>query len=86
MPALIATEDVGRITWLDCVSGSAANPRSVPVQKISLILDGMPGDCHKGRARPACSRGRAIANTRQLSIVSVEELKQIAEKMGLGGA
>ncbi|MDO5758021.1 MAG: sulfurase [Rhodobacterales bacterium] len=90
MPALIATEHVCRITWLGRVAGSAADLRSAPVQQAMLSLDGMTGDCHAGRTRPACSRvtalysrGRAIANTRQISIVSAEELRQIAGKMGL---
>ncbi|MGE5700977.1 MAG: MOSC domain-containing protein [Clostridia bacterium] len=61
--------------------------RSVP--NITIELGGIPGDRHYGVLRPADSRqsiyprGTMIANRRQLSIVSTEDLQQIAENMGI---
>ncbi|PUA41237.1 MOSC domain-containing protein [Paenibacillus elgii] len=56
---------------------------------VTVDLAGIPGDRHYGLTRPADSRqrfyprGTDIANRRQISIVSVEELAQIAERLGL---
>jgi len=90
MPALIPTNHTGRITWLGCVADSAADLRAAPLQEAALTFAGVPGEFHGGTTRPACSRVAAlyprntvIANTRQLSIVSAEELAQIAQAMGL---
>ncbi len=90
MPAIIATDYSARITWLGCVADSEADLRSDPVQEAALTFAGVPGEFHGGVTRPACSRvaalysrGTVIANTRQLSIVSAEDLAQIAQDMGL---
>jgi hypothetical protein len=93
MPALKPTDFVARIVWL----GVSPNPegagdiRSVPRQTLPLDWGGPAGEIrHRGRARASCSRvvaqhpkGTEIANVRQLSIVSAEELRQIAEASGL---
>ncbi|MCQ0092108.1 MOSC domain-containing protein [Roseovarius sp. M141] len=90
MPALTSTEHTARITWLGRVADSTADLRSASLQDTALTFAGMPGEFHGGETRPACSRvaalyprGTVIANTRQLSIVSTEELAQIAQDMGL---
>ena len=55
------------------------------IEAADLVFGGIRGDLHSGLTRPACSRtrwhtrGTPIANTRQLSIVSIEECAQIAE-------
>lgn len=59
------------------------------VTSIQIELGGIPGDRHYGLLRPADSRqklyprGTMIANRRQLSIVSREELAQITYNMKL---
>jgi MOSC domain-containing protein YiiM len=60
---------------------------SRPIGSARLIYGGIEGDLHAGPTRPSCSRApwheRAteIANTRQLSLVSVEECAQVAEAL-----
>jgi len=54
------------------------------IDAADLVFGGIRGDLHSGLTRPACSRtrwhprGTTISNTRQLSIVSVEECAEIA--------
>lgn len=90
MPALIATEFVGRIAWLGVVEDQDSDIRSAPIEEVMLDWNGMPGEFHGGRTRESCVRvkqqhdeGTEIANVRQLSVVSVEEMAQIATEMGL---
>jgi MOSC domain-containing protein YiiM len=77
----------GRIAGL--YVGSGKGKAKKPVSHLSLSLDGVQGDAHSGRSRaagprePAFRRNTTIANTRQLSLVSVEELHEIAEKLGI---
>jgi MOSC domain-containing protein YiiM len=60
-----------------------------PVAALHLSLTGIEGDRHAGATRPADartpwhSRGTPIANTRQLSFVSVEECAEVAALLGL---
>lgn len=93
MPALEPTDHTARIVWL----GVAPTPegqgslRSVPRDSLTLTFDGPEGEIrHGGRARPSCARvtsqhpkGTEIANVRQLSILSQEELDAIAAEIGL---
>ena len=59
------------------------------VEKVDVEWGGFQGDKHYGDTMPANSlqknypRGTEVRNTRQISIVSVEELKQIAEALGV---
>lgn len=59
------------------------------VEAIELTLEGIPGDRHAGFVRPAdvrvpwFKRGDPIHNERQLSIVSIEELAEIAAALGI---
>jgi hypothetical protein len=59
------------------------------VERLSLRLDGLAGDRHAGFARASSSRepwyprGTPIRNDRQLSILSAEELAEIARRLGL---
>ena len=60
------------------------------VQKLSLTLAGIPGDRHSGfhksagvREKNLYAKGIPIANHRQWSALSVEELAVIAQKMRL---
>lgn len=90
MPALIGTTFTARVTWLGTVRDRAASLAAAPCHALDLTLAGAEGESHGGIARPACSRvshlhprGTPILNMRQLSILSAEELAQIAAAMGL---
>ena len=59
-------------------------------QSLSLKLSGPEGDCHKGLTRLSDSRtllnykrNTVIRNVRQLTIISVEEMADVAKAMGL---
>lgn len=62
---------------------------SEAVPELSLTFEGIPGDVHSGLTRktggrePWYPRGTVIRNERQLSILSVEELSEIGERLGL---
>ena len=57
------------------------------VEALELTYDGIPGDRHAGLAREAGSRepwyprGSAMRNERQLSLVAVDELREIARRL-----
>ncbi|MBM7068225.1 MOSC domain-containing protein [Actibacterium sp. 188UL27-1] len=91
MPALKPTEFIGEITWLGCVPHrDQPEIDGHPVQAMQLTFAGLAGEVHAGLTRPSCSRvlsqyprKTTIRNTRQISIISTEELSQIAAKLGL---
>ncbi|WP_348645530.1 MOSC domain-containing protein [Jannaschia sp. S6380] len=63
---------------------------SQPLTELALGFAGPEGETHGGLTRPSCSRvlsqhrrGTEIRNTRQLSVVSAEELALIAASMRL---
>ncbi|SFD73994.1 MOSC domain-containing protein [Roseivivax sediminis] len=89
MPALKPTEYRARITWLGRVSETGL--RSSLLERADLDWTGIVGERHGGLTRPSCSRvvaqhpkGTEIRNVRQLSIVSAEDLAEIARQMELG--
>lgn len=91
MPALKKTDLTATVTWL----GTVTDPQreallGEALDRLELDWGGIPGSLHGGRTRPSCSRvtaqhrkGTEIANVRQLSILSAEELAQIAAALGL---
>lgn len=88
MPALKPTSFTARITWLGHVSEKAHTLRAVACDTVEATLDGFPGETHGGPTRPSCSRvttqykrGTTIRNVRQLTILSAEELAEIAARM-----
>ena len=90
MPALKLTDFTCRITWLGRVADRDAALDSVAQDRINARFDGPEGEFHGGINRPSCSRvlhlhprDTTIRNVRQFSILSVEELNQIAERMGV---
>lgn len=90
MPALKPTDFYASIVWLGSVANSEVDLTSRPLDTMPLGLDGYEGEFHAGLTRQSCSRViqqypryTDIRNTRQLSIVSQEELDQIAQEMGL---
>lgn len=84
MPALKATRFSGEIVFLGIVP-AGQGLASRPIERMELGFEGAAGESHAGRTRPSCSRvtsqhplGTEIANTRQLSILSEEELAETA--------
>jgi len=66
---------------------AASSLRSGPVEMVEATLEGFVGDTHTGATRKADARapwhpkGTVIANDRQVSLVSEEELATIAERL-----
>ncbi|WP_194094091.1 MOSC domain-containing protein [Marivivens aquimaris] len=91
MPALVPTDYYGKITWLGFMPVlSDRTITSEGVTEMPLDLNGFEKDAHYGRTRPSCSRvtlqhpkNTEIANVRQLSILSAEEMAAIAMKLDL---
>lgn len=90
MPALAPTAHVATITWLGRNADRDASLASAPLPEMTLGFAGLEGESHAGLTRASDSRviaqyarGTTIRNTRQLSILSQEELDQIATAMGL---
>lgn len=78
------------ITWLGRVPQNRSSIRAERVTHIRATYAGFDGDYHAGLTRAACVRvsnrhpkGTELANTRQLSILSQEELAEIAVSLGL---
>ena len=91
MPALLPTGFSGRITWLGVVTSEDRKALVAEARDaLDLTFAGIAGSVHGGVTRLSCSRvtaqhpkGTPIRNERQLSILSVEEMGQIAARMGL---
>lgn len=90
MPALKPTEFYATVRWVGTVPEAGERIVSSQADSLALGFDGPAGERHSGRTRASCSRvtsqhprGTEIANVRQLSIVSAEELAEIASEMGL---
>ncbi len=90
MPALMPTDIVGEVVWIGAVPDRDASLRSDRLDAAALTYAGIPGEAHGGLTRPSCVRvssqhpkGTEIRNVRQLSIVSAEELAEIAMDCGL---
>lgn len=90
MAAIKGTDYRGTITWLGRVADRDAALESTSLPSLRAGFDGPEGEAHGGLTRPSCSRVLAlyprnteIRNTRQLSILSAEDLAAIAAEMGL---
>ncbi|PRY95634.1 MOSC domain-containing protein [Hasllibacter halocynthiae] len=90
MPALIPTSFAARVRWLGVVPDREAALASAPRASLTLGFAGPEDEDHGGRTRLSCGRvvdqhpfGTEIANVRQLSVVSAEELAAMAEGMEL---
>ncbi len=90
MPALKQTSYTATIRWLGYVPDRAQGLRAQPLAQMALDLGGYAPEAHAGQTRPACSRvkalyrgGATIRNTRQLTLVSTDEMALIAADMGL---
>ena len=90
MPALIPTEYYAEVLWLGSVTDSAEDLRAKSLEQMDLSFKGIADDGHSGMTRASCSRvkaqyprGTKIANTRQVSILSSEELEEISDTLGI---
>ncbi|MGV6812095.1 MAG: MOSC domain-containing protein [Brevirhabdus sp.] len=90
MPALKPTDFTARIVWLGQVADRDAGLASKALERAEMEFGGLAGEVHAGVTRASCSRvvsqhprGTEIANVRQISIVSAEELATIAREMGV---
>lgn len=89
MPALAPTSYYGEITWIGVVP-ETSGLRSVKADTLDLTFGGPTGEAHFGVTRKSCVRvsaqwpeGTEIRNVRQLSVLSAEELNEIASECGL---
>jgi hypothetical protein len=89
MPALKPTDFSGTITWLGHVPDRHAALASTARTELAAGFDGPEGEAHGGLTRPSCSRvlsqhprNTEIRNVRQFSVLSAEEIAEIAERMG----
>ena len=90
MPALIPTDHYATITWLGVVPDRAAALQAQGRDVLELGFAGPEGVDHGGLTRPSCSRvlsqyprDTVIRNTRQLCVMSAEEIAAIALRMGV---
>ena len=90
MAELKPTDHYAEILWLGMVPQDRPDIRSVAVDSVLATLAGLEGDYHAGLTRKSCVRvkeqhpiGTDIRNTRQLSILSAEEMDEIARDIAL---
>ncbi|MEM0923975.1 MAG: MOSC domain-containing protein [Pseudomonadota bacterium] len=90
MTLLTPTDFYAEVTWLGTVADSEEDIASSSCMAVEANWEGFQGDCHSGLTRPACvrvkrqyARKTEIRNTRQVSIVSEEELAEVAGRLGL---
>ena len=87
---LLPTDHYGVVVWLGRTPVRQDILKGVEEAEILLGFEGIAGDVHEGSTRPSCSRvtqlyplNTEIRNTRQLTILSTENLAEIARDMGL---
>tara|TARA_R110002049_G_scaffold23781_6_gene84617 strand:+ start:499 stop:1080 length:582 start_codon:yes stop_codon:yes gene_type:complete len=85
-----STDFTGTITWLGSVPLNRENIRSASITSAFASFAGFEADFHGGLTRESCVRvknlypkGTEIRNTRQLSILSAEEMRQVAADIGV---
>ena len=90
MSILSPTGITGEVTWLGIVPVGRPNIQSNAVDQINVGWEGFEGEMHSGLTRPACVRVKhqykrdlEIANTRQISILSEEELAEVAGRLDI---
>ena len=90
MPALLPTRFTATVTWLGHNADRDAALETVALAEMPLTFAGHARESRAGLTRPSDSRvlaqyrrGTPIRNTRQLSILSAEDLAAIAAGMGL---
>ena len=90
MTLLTPTELSGEIVWLGRVPADAADIQSAAVERVEVGWEGFAGEAHSGLTRPACvrvkrqyPRNTEIRNTRQISILSEEEMAEVAGRLDI---
>ena len=91
MPALVKTKHTAKIVWMGLITSRPdVTVDTDAVGALKFDWDGPDGAAHSGRTRPSDSRvlqqhtrGTKIANVRQISIISQEEIDLIKTDMGL---
>ena len=90
MPELMPTDHYATITWMGRVPLNRPNIRSEAIQTAFASYAGFEGEFHGGLIRKSCVRvksqhpeGTEIRNVRQFSILSAEEMAEIAATIGL---
>ena len=90
MPALLPTNFTATVVWLGVNRDRKAALESQAVHDMVLGFGGHAEESHAGLTRPSDSRvlaqykrGTTIRNTRQIAILSAEELDAIAAEMGI---
>lgn len=90
MPVVKPTKYIGTITWLGAVRSTKPPLWAEPVAEMFAGLGGIAGEVHEGLTAPSCVRmtvqypkGTEVANTRQFSVLSMEEIAEIAAGMGI---
>lgn len=90
MPALIPTDYIATITWLGVTSDRDSTMRSETRDAVDVTYDGFVGEARSGLVRASCPRvinqypqGTEIRNARQISILSAEELADVAATLKL---
>ena len=85
------TDIYGTVRFLGINDSPEVDLKSRALDKVAVTLDGFEGESHGGPTRGSCSRvlrqyptrGTEIRNTRQLSILSAEEMAVIADRLDL---
>ena len=90
MSILSPTKIVGRVVSTLVNPEREKTLESVPRDYVEATFAGLQGDSHAGLTRESCVRvkhqyvaGTEIRNTRQVSILSAEDLAEVASRMGL---
>ena len=90
MAILNPTDLAGRVVFLGVVPDRGVSLRSRAIERVRAGFEGFEGECHGGLTRPSCSRvsqqypkGTPIRNTRQISILSREEIAATAAAIDL---
>ncbi|GFE65391.1 MOSC domain-containing protein [Litoreibacter roseus] len=90
MPALLKTEYTAEIIWLGVLPDRDETLATKSQDVLKLSFAGVVGDDHGGETRPSCARvvsqyprGTKIRNTRQVCIVSAEEMAEVAAEIGV---
>jgi MOSC domain-containing protein YiiM len=90
MAILTRLEATGTVAAVLSSPDRARGLEKARVGRLALTFDGIAGDCHAGRTRASDSRmvtqyarGTEVANTRQVSILSEEELTEVAGRLAI---
>ena len=90
MPILRPTKIEGKVHTVLVNDDQESGLVTERVGSVKVSYEGFEGDWHSSLTRPSCERvrrqykdGTDIRNTRQVSIISVEDTAVIAEKMGV---